>query len=110
MRSQFAKLQSSQSKEDPLSFVIGNLGLDTEAETIESRAFEVLQAIGVNMDMVLSLACRGVKGSLVELTLADGVNWTRVKLAIRQLRKSYIADKIVWFDKAKSKEALKSGR
>eukprot|EP00973_Karenia_brevis_P095922 12429787-Karenia_brevis.AAC.1 len=60
--------------------------------------------------MVPSLACRGMKGSLVELTLPDGVNWTRTKIAIRQLRKVYTAEKIAWFDRAKSREASRPGR
>eukprot|EP00973_Karenia_brevis_P053022 7371657-Karenia_brevis.AAC.1 len=60
--------------------------------------------------MVLSLACRGMKGSLVELTLADGVNWTGAKIAICQLRRVIAGDRSVWFDKAKSREALKPGR
>eukprot|EP00973_Karenia_brevis_P053935 7491164-Karenia_brevis.AAC.1 len=63
-----------------MSFVIGNLGWGDPAETIEARAYEVLQAVGVSRDMALSVACRGMKGSLVELTLADGVNWTKPKL------------------------------
>eukprot|EP00973_Karenia_brevis_P037273 5138618-Karenia_brevis.AAC.1 len=29
---------------------------------------------------------------------------------MRQIRKSYVAEKIVWFDKAKSREALRPGR
>eukprot|EP00973_Karenia_brevis_P058429 8136609-Karenia_brevis.AAC.1 len=64
MRSEFVKLRNSQSKEESMSFVIGNFGWDNLAEVVEARVYEVLEAVGVTKEMVRSLACRGMKGSL----------------------------------------------
>eukprot|EP00973_Karenia_brevis_P078970 10960852-Karenia_brevis.AAC.1 len=79
MRAEFVELQASQTAcaTDPISFVLGNLGWDTEASVIEARAYEVLQSIGVGRDAIQSLACRGNKGSLAYIILADGINWMK---------------------------------
>eukprot|EP00973_Karenia_brevis_P031184 4302275-Karenia_brevis.AAC.1 len=63
MRAEFNRLQASQSSvaADPISFVLGNLGWDTEASIIEARAYEVLLSIGVGREAIQSLACRGNK-------------------------------------------------
>ena len=91
--------------------VIGNLGWDADEQTIEQRAVELLNSVGITPDQYENLSAMRQKGSMAELWFKDPLSLIRARLQVRAKKQVYPDNsKPAWLDVKKSKEQLKPAR
>ena len=85
---------------------MGNLGWDTEAAELETRARHVLVEANVGVEgLPLHAAVgRNGKGSSVEILFGDADALHEARFKVRQVRRSFTTGRLVWLDVQKTSE------
>ena len=110
------RIEQRSGTEGPVSVRVGNLGWDTDGETLKARCKEVFVAADVkpteHSDFLAMVNRRLNTGSAVECIFHNGADFTKAAFNVKLLAKKFegTGDRTVWLDKKKTREDLRPNR